>query len=329
MSTARSKFKLGSSWNQRGKSVPGHIDHRLGLNRFPSPEASGGEPPPCFKASRPAHTDSFLDRYHSAESPGGPEPPISPTDGHDPLPGQQLNTNQSGTEPTVKHEGVAEPDENAAPPDSGHKFATEEGDGQLWSSDLSRDAGDPGFPYAGQQFGQIPTVFTPQDGLNLEDMAARIHSVGKSHSATSNAAKVKRRARTFGLKRPQEDEGHNALSQINSMDQSSIPQQSQHQYRDFAPPVRSPDEDLMAPNPAASSLCGRSLARRTRTPWRSSVGEKRFSCAYCDRSFVRFSKLKEHLRSHTGEKPFSCLQCGRSFTKQCNLIRHAVVHSGE
>uniref|UniRef100_A0A3Q3JJ31 C2H2-type domain-containing protein n=1 Tax=Monopterus albus TaxID=43700 RepID=A0A3Q3JJ31_MONAL len=129
---------------------------------------------------------------------------------------------------------------------------------------------------------------------------------------------MKRRARMFGCKRPQPDEGHKALSQINVMDQSSIPQ---HQHRDSVPHIRNPDEDLMAPNPAASSSsCGHS---------RSSSRLKRFSCTYCDKSFMRFSQLKEHLRSHTGEKPFSCLQCGRSFTKQCNLIRHAVVHSGE
>ncbi|RXN25286.1 zinc finger and SCAN domain-containing 2-like protein [Labeo rohita] len=70
--------------------------------------------------------------------------------------------------------------------------------------------------------------------------------------------------------------------------------------------------------------------RRLRTRWRSSVdAEKRFSCSFCEKSFSRFSQLKEHLRSHTGEKPFACAQCGRSFTKHCNLIRHAVVHSGE
>ena len=71
-------------------------------------------------------------------------------------------------------------------------------------------------------------------------------------------------------------------------------------------------------------------ARMRALSWRSgSVGDKRFCCTYCDKSFVRFCQLEEHLRRHTGEKPFSCLQCGRSFTKQCNLIRHAVVHSGE
>ncbi|XP_050925805.1 oocyte zinc finger protein XlCOF7.1 [Lates calcarifer] len=294
----------------------------------------GAEQPPCFKASQPAQTDSFGDPYHSAEDPSDPGSLVSPTDGYDTFTEQQLNTNQSGTELIVKHEKEEEPDENAAPLGSGHKFVTEEGDNRLWSSNLCRDAGDPSFSYAGQQYEQIPTVFTPHTGLHLEDMVPRIHSAGKSCSVVVNTARAKRRTRTFGCKRPQTDEVHSALSQINSVDQSSIPQHSHHQYRDSAPPVRNPVEDLMAPNPAASSLCGHSrsgfsLTRRMRTPWRSSIGEKRFSCTYCDKSFMRFSQLKEHLRSHTGEKPFSCLQCGRSFTKQCNLIRHAVVHSGE
>ncbi|XP_055059703.2 uncharacterized protein [Misgurnus anguillicaudatus] len=70
--------------------------------------------------------------------------------------------------------------------------------------------------------------------------------------------------------------------------------------------------------------------RRLRSRRRWSVdGVKQFSCSFCEKSFKRFSLLKEHLRSHTGEKPFTCTQCGRSFTKNCNLTRHAVVHSGE
>ncbi|KAL7851121.1 hypothetical protein AOLI_G00214770 [Acnodon oligacanthus] len=75
---------------------------------------------------------------------------------------------------------------------------------------------------------------------------------------------------------------------------------------------------------------GLGTAKRLRTHWRANVaGERRFSCTFCERRFVRFGQLKEHLRSHTGERPYTCAQCGRSFTKQGNLIRHAVVHSGE
>ncbi|XP_070775483.1 uncharacterized protein [Enoplosus armatus] len=295
---------------------------------------SEAEQPPCFEASQTAHTGSFVERHLSAEGPADPGCLVSPTDGYNTFPEQQLNRHQTEAELVVKHEREEEPDENAAPLVSAHRFATEEGDGQLWSSDLCRDAVDPSFSYAGQQFEPIPSVFPSQSGFHLEDTAPRIHSVGKSHSVVVSAARVRRRARTFGCKRPQPEEGHSALSQINTVDQCLIPQQSQHQYRDSAPHMRSPNEDLTPPNPAASSLCGHSrggfgLARRMRTPWRSGIGEKRFSCTYCDKTFMRFSQLKEHLRSHTGEKPFSCLQCGRSFTKQCNLIRHAVVHSGE
>ncbi|KAK1790859.1 hypothetical protein P4O66_014721, partial [Electrophorus voltai] len=75
---------------------------------------------------------------------------------------------------------------------------------------------------------------------------------------------------------------------------------------------------------------GLGTVRRLRAHWRvSAAGERRFSCSFCERRFVRFGQLKEHLRSHTGERPYTCAQCGRSFTKQGNLIRHAVVHSGE
>uniref|UniRef100_A0A3B3IJF6 C2H2-type domain-containing protein n=1 Tax=Oryzias latipes TaxID=8090 RepID=A0A3B3IJF6_ORYLA len=135
-------------------------------------------------------------------------------------------------------------------------------------------------------------------------------------------ARVKRRARTFGYRRPPLEEAHGVSGKY-SMDAGPTPHPSEHSYRD--------NPALAAPSPSGSH-CSRSsfsLVRRMRTPWRPGVGEKRFSCTYCDKGFTRFSQLKEHLRCHTGEKPFSCTQCGRSFTKQCNLIRHAVVHSGE
>ncbi|XP_070829874.1 uncharacterized protein [Chaetodon trifascialis] len=287
---------------------------------------SEAEQLPCLETSQAAQTDSFEERLHSAETPADPGCLVSPAGECNAFP-EQLNGNQSEAELVVKHEREDEPDENAAPLDSAHRFVTEEGDGQLWPSGLC-------FLYAGQQLEPVPSAFPSQSGLHLDDTVPQVHSAGKPHAAAVSSARVKRRARTFGGKRPQPDEGHNALSQINATDQCSTPQRPQHQYRDSAPRTTSPDEDPTPPNTAAASFCGYSrggfgLARRMRTPWRSGVGEKRFSCTYCDKSFMRFSQLKEHLRSHTGEKPFSCLQCGRSFTKQCNLIRHAVVHSGE
>ncbi|XP_032387839.1 zinc finger protein 263 [Etheostoma spectabile] len=290
---------------------------------------------PRLEASQPAQTDIFVGHYPPAENADEPGSPVSPTDGT--FPEQQPNRHQTAAELGVKHERDRETDEMAAPLDSAHRFVTEEGDGQLWSSNQCRDAAEPSFPYAEPQFEPPPSAAPPLSGLHMGDTWPRIPSIGKSHSVVGSSARVKRRARTFGCKRPQPDEGQGALSQINAMERCSVPPPPQHHQYPDSPQRRNPNQDLTpAPNLAIgiSSFCGHNrsglgLVRRTRTPWRSGVGEKRFSCTYCDKSFMRFSQLKEHLRSHTGEKPFSCLQCGRSFTKQCNLIRHAVVHSGE
>ncbi|XP_028987193.1 zinc finger protein 418-like isoform X2 [Betta splendens] len=266
-----------------------------------------GPEEPCYRAHLLIQTENFLD--HSAEKPNNTEPAASPPGGNDTFP-EQLSQNQDEQKVVVKLV-KEEPDENAAPLHSGHRFMTQEGDGQMWSN---RDGGESNFSCAGHEFEQGPTV-------DLQGMVRK--------SIMVSATRMKRRRR---CKRPQ---AHEALSQVNS-DQSPIPQQSQDQYRTSGPQVRDPDELLRAPNPGGSAfrgwgLASSSLARRmrARAPWTSGIGEKRFNCTYCDKSFMRFSQLKEHQRSHTGEKPFSCLLCGRSFTKQCNLIRHAVVHSGE
>ncbi|XP_033959685.1 zinc finger protein 250 [Pseudochaenichthys georgianus] len=275
------------------------------------------EQPPFLHASEHPHVDSFAERYHSSETPADPGLLVSVIDGYDAFPEQQLSTRQTEVELVVKQE-EQQADENEAALESAHIFEAEEGDGQLWSTNLCRDDVGPSFSYAEHHFETNPSVFPSA----LEDMGPQMHPVGKSHPVTVNAARVKRRARTFGCKRAQQDEGH--LSHNNTVDQSLIPQHSQHQLRDSAQ-----SEDVTPPSTTSSFRSNFGLARRIRTPWRTGIGEKRYSCTFCNKIFMRFSQLKEHLRSHTGEKPFSCVQCGRSFTKQCNLIRHAVVHSGE
>ncbi|CAN9503029.1 unnamed protein product [Ophioblennius macclurei] len=292
---------------------------------------SGAEQLPDFPASPHDQGDSFAEHYHSAENPADPESLISPADAFGTFPEQQPNMSQNEAELVVKLETEDKPDENAAPLDS-DEFMTEEDEAQMWMSGLCRDADGPSVSYAGPQFEQIPTVFASQSSLLLDNNAgSRVHSGPKSQSVLMSAARVKRRARTFACRRSQPEETLGALSQVNCTDPSSIHQHNAQ--RGAASHMSHPDEDLMAPVPTGHVYGhGRStfgLARRMRTPWRSCLGEKRFGCSFCDKSFMRFSQLKEHLRSHTGEKPYSCAQCGRCFTKQCNLIRHAVVHSGE
>lgn len=288
---------------------------------------SEAEQLPRFEVSPPARTDSFVERHPSAENPADSACLPSPMDSYNTFPEQQLNRNQTEAELVVKHEKEEEQVENTAPLGSAHTFVTEEADRPLWSSGLCVDV-DPSFSYAGQQFESVPPVSQSQSGLPLAE--PQFHLVGKSHSVVVSAVLVKRQRKS-----PPPDEAHNASCQISSVDQRAIPGQSQHQDTDPAPRMKNPSEGSAPPCAAAGFFYGQGrssfgLARmRMRTLRRPGIGEKRFGCTYCGKSFMRLCQLKEHLRSHTGERPYSCLQCGRSFTKQGNLMRHAVVHSGE
>lgn len=288
-----------------------------------SSSAPGGQEQPCFSDAPLARTESFLESYRSAEE---PEPLASPADGFSSFPERRLHEAELVVKDETEEEESAE---SSAPPlGSVHAFVTAEA--PPWApAGLYGDAADPSVSFCGRQTEPIPSVFAPHASLRLDNMARRIHPEGRPPSVLMSAAKMKRRANRFGYKKPQAGEGHGVLSQINAVESHLVAQQAQHQRRD--PPA--PHEGVASASPA---LCWQSrggggfgLARRARAPWRCGLGEKRFGCSYCDKSFLRFSQLKEHLRSHTGEKPFSCVQCGRCFTKQCNLTRHAVVHSGE
>ncbi|NXB65830.1 ZSC20 protein, partial [Struthidea cinerea] len=46
-------------------------------------------------------------------------------------------------------------------------------------------------------------------------------------------------------------------------------------------------------------------------------------------SFIRRSDLVVHKQLHIGEKRYRCLECGKSFRQRPNLIRHQKIHTGE
>uniref|UniRef100_A0A914HE28 C2H2-type domain-containing protein n=1 Tax=Globodera rostochiensis TaxID=31243 RepID=A0A914HE28_GLORO len=56
--------------------------------------------------------------------------------------------------------------------------------------------------------------------------------------------------------------------------------------------------------------------------------DKQHKCAYCPKTFVWPSQLKQHKRYHTGKRPFQCKQCKKRFHTVGNLNVHLRTHSG-
>ena len=71
--------------------------------------------------------------------------------------------------------------------------------------------------------------------------------------------------------------------------------------------------------------CGTSYTRQTHLiehNKRVHIGEKRFSCKDCEKSFFSPQQLKRHNRIHNGEKPYGCHFCKRQFSRSHHLKVH-------
>lgn len=55
---------------------------------------------------------------------------------------------------------------------------------------------------------------------------------------------------------------------------------------------------------------------------RELVGEAKFPCPDCSKSFTRRANRDAHVRSHYGDRPFECPSCDRAFTRKNDLTRH-------
>lgn len=58
------------------------------------------------------------------------------------------------------------------------------------------------------------------------------------------------------------------------------------------------------------------------------VNSKSFTCANCNKTFVRKLSLKAHMAVHTNIRPFVCKTCHKSFAVRWDLTSHQKVHAG-
>lgn len=79
-------------------------------------------------------------------------------------------------------------------------------------------------------------------------------------------------------------------------------------------------------------LCVLSTFDSLTIPMNSEKSVKRrkveYHCKYCDKSYLKPSKLEEHERSHTGERPYQCPHagCGKTYIRSNHLTRHEKTH---
>ncbi|XP_075159652.1 uncharacterized protein LOC142232845 [Haematobia irritans] len=126
-----------------------------------------------------------------------------------------------------------------------------------------------------------------------------------------------------------QNEMNNGAQEVRIQNVCSIPTSLSKLFGDTSPQIMASSTSSLSPDKKTQVLDSDPNSPEDIKPIINHLGERRFVCDQCPRSFRKNVRLVEHKRLHTGEKPFVCDECGKRFRIRMQLNEHKLRHSKE
>lgn len=115
-----------------------------------------------------------------------------------------------------------------------------------------------------------------------------------------------------------------ATSQQHQMNIRRFMSRLPDQYR------RKPYQRSSVTDKTKCDICGKVMARKgLMVHRRIHIGDKRFKCEICSRTFTQACNMRTHLKVHFKVKEHKCSYCGKVFSRAQHLYEHERIHTGE